>query len=194
MLGGRATSLGMFDFGCPHAPACGKMTGRSGRPGPPHHDHRIMRIVMSCLIRFALAALLTMLASAAPAQPYPTRPIRLLVSFPPGGASDLVARTLGQPLGARLGQPVVVENRLGSNGNLAGELAAHATARRLYAAAGAERAVWNQSAPLRQDGDRSAQGPAAGGEPGVERAYSGGQSGAALGRGLRRLHRIGARS
>src|SRR5215813_3784438 len=127
MLGGRATSLGMFDFGCPHAPACGKMTGRSGRPGPPHQDHRIMRIVMSCLIRFALAALLAMLASAAPAQPYPTRPIRLLVSFPPGGASDLVARTLGQPLGARLGQPVVVENRPGSNGNLAGDLAAHAT-------------------------------------------------------------------
>src|SRR5262249_61337602 len=79
MLGGRATSLVMFDFGCPHAPACGKMTGRSGRPGPPHHDHRIMRIVMSCLIRFALAAFLAMLASAVPAQPYPTRPIRLLV-------------------------------------------------------------------------------------------------------------------
>jgi tripartite-type tricarboxylate transporter receptor subunit TctC len=112
----------MFDFGCPHAPVCGKMTGR-----PAARDHRIMRIVMSCLIRFALAAVLTMLASAAPAQPYPTRPIRLLVSFPPGGASDLVARTLGQPLGARLGQPVVVENRPGSNGNLAGELAAHAT-------------------------------------------------------------------
>jgi len=68
---------------------------------------------MSCLLRFALAAVLAMLASAAPAQTYPARPIRLLVSFPPGGASDLVARTLGQPLGARLGQPVVVENRPG---------------------------------------------------------------------------------
>jgi tripartite-type tricarboxylate transporter receptor subunit TctC len=112
----------MFDFGCPHAPACGKMTRR-----PAARDHRIMRIIMSFLIRFAFAAVLAMLASAAPAQPYPTRPIRLLVSFPPGGASDLVARTLGQPLGARLGQPVVVENRPGSNGNLAGELAAHAT-------------------------------------------------------------------
>jgi tripartite-type tricarboxylate transporter receptor subunit TctC len=86
-----------------------------------------MRVILPCLIRFALAAVLAMLASAAPAQPYPARPIRLLVSFPPGGASDLVARTLGQPLGARLGQPVVVENRPGSNGNLAGELAAHAT-------------------------------------------------------------------
>src|SRR5262249_47840168 len=67
-----------------------------GRGDPAAQDHRIMRIVMSCLIRFALAAVLAMLASAAPAQPYPTRPIRLLVSFPPGGASDLVARTLGQ--------------------------------------------------------------------------------------------------
>ena len=94
---------------------------------PAAPEHRIMRVILPCFIRFALAAVLAMLASAAPAQTYPTRPIRLLVSFPPGGASDLVARTLGQPLGARLGQPVVVENRPGSNGNLAGELAAHAT-------------------------------------------------------------------
>src|SRR5499426_474605 len=86
-----------------------------------------MSIVGSCLIRFALAAVVATLSSAAPADPYPTRPIRLLVSFPPGGASDLVARTLGQPLSAALGQPVVVENRPGSNGNIAGELAAHAT-------------------------------------------------------------------
>src|SRR5258708_23107393 len=93
---------------------------------PAAPEHRIMRVILPCLIRFALAAVLAMLASAAPAQTYPARPIRLLVSFPPGGASDLVARTLGQPLAARLGQPVVVENRPGSNGHLAGELAARA--------------------------------------------------------------------
>jgi tripartite-type tricarboxylate transporter receptor subunit TctC len=68
-----------------------------------------------------------MLVTAAAAQPYPSRPIRLLVSFPPGGAADIVARMVGQPLSARLGQPVVVENRPGSNGNLAGELVARAS-------------------------------------------------------------------
>src|SRR5262249_20409420 len=94
---------------------------------PAAPEHRIMRVILPCVIRLALATVLAMLASAVLAQPYPTRPIRLLASFPPGGAADLVARTLGQPLGARLGQPVVVENRPGSNGNLAGELAAHAT-------------------------------------------------------------------
>jgi tripartite-type tricarboxylate transporter receptor subunit TctC len=87
---------------------------------------------MAWLIRFVLAASTAMLATAAvtqvsSAQPYPARPIRLLVSFPPGGAADIVARLLAQPLSARLGQPVVVENRPGSNGNLAGELVARAT-------------------------------------------------------------------
>jgi tripartite-type tricarboxylate transporter receptor subunit TctC len=86
------------------------------------------------VIRFVLSALVTVLAivpviaptSAAWAQPYPNRPIRLLVSYPPGGAADIVARAVGQSLSVRLGQPVVVENRPGSNGNLAGELVAGA--------------------------------------------------------------------
>jgi tripartite-type tricarboxylate transporter receptor subunit TctC len=65
-------------------------------------------------------------AGAARAQSFPARPIRIMVSFPPGGAADLVARVVGQPLSARLGQPVIIENRPGSNGNLAGELTAHA--------------------------------------------------------------------
>jgi tripartite-type tricarboxylate transporter receptor subunit TctC len=60
------------------------------------------------------------------AQSFPNRPIRLLVVYPPGGAGDLVARAVGVPLAARLGQPVVVENRPGANGNLAGELVAGA--------------------------------------------------------------------
>ncbi len=81
-----------------------------------------LRIILSAfVIAFASAAF-----TSAWAQPYPNRPIRLLVSYPPGGAADLVARAVGLPLAARLGQPVVVENRPGSNGNLAGELVAGA--------------------------------------------------------------------
>ena len=80
------------------------------------------------LIRFALATTLALAgaAASAAAQSYPNRPIRLIVSFPPGGAVDVIARTIGQPLGERLGQSVVVDNRPGSNGNIAADIAAHA--------------------------------------------------------------------
>jgi tripartite-type tricarboxylate transporter receptor subunit TctC len=64
-----------------------------------------------------------LLAAAAWAQ-YPARPIRLLVPNPPGGATDTIARVVAPGLGEALGQPVVVENRPGSNGNLSSELAA----------------------------------------------------------------------
>jgi len=64
----------------------------------------------------------TVLAAAAPlaaAAEWPERPVRILVSFPPGGASDLVARLLSERLGAELGQPFVVENRPGAGGTVA---------------------------------------------------------------------------
>jgi tripartite-type tricarboxylate transporter receptor subunit TctC len=79
-----------------------------------------------------LTRLLVVVAAALLAPPavaaenYPTRPIRLYVAFPPGGAADIVARLVAQPLSARLGQPVVVENKPGSGGNIAGELIARA--------------------------------------------------------------------
>src|SRR5262245_30907920 len=78
----------------------------------------LLRAVVAALIGLAVAA------DAALAQSYPNRPIRLVVSFPPGGAVDVIARTVGTPLGERLGQPVVVDNRPGSNGNIAAEIAA----------------------------------------------------------------------
>jgi tripartite-type tricarboxylate transporter receptor subunit TctC len=88
----------------------------------------MIKKLVSCHARFLIAAFFAIAATAAIAQqPYPTRPVRLLVSFPPGGASDIIARLIAQPLAMRVGQPVVVENRPGSNGNLAGELAARAT-------------------------------------------------------------------
>jgi len=64
---------------------------------------------------------------ATSAQAWPTRPIRLLNGYPPGGASDIVARVYAQGLQERLGAPVVVENRGGSGGNLAVAAAVRAT-------------------------------------------------------------------
>jgi len=74
-----------------------------------------------------LAALLLLsLATATAAAQYPSRPVRLLVPNPPGGATDTLARLFAPRLSERLGQPVVVDNRPGSNGNLASETAARA--------------------------------------------------------------------
>jgi len=63
---------------------------------------------------------------AAAEDAYPNRPIRILVPIPPGGAPDVVARLVGQYLSQAVGQPVVIENRTGANGNIAGEAAAKA--------------------------------------------------------------------
>ena len=69
--------------------------------------------------RLLLAAPALLAASPALAQPWaPTRPIRFVVPFPAGGATDVVARVLGDRMADRLGQPVVVENRTGSGGNI----------------------------------------------------------------------------
>ncbi len=59
---------------------------------------------------------------------YPNRPIKLVVPIPPGGAPDIAGRVLAEKLALALGQPVVVENRAGSNGNIASELVARAPA------------------------------------------------------------------
>jgi tripartite-type tricarboxylate transporter receptor subunit TctC len=75
--------------------------------------------------RMAIAGAALLLATlAAQAQTWPSRPIRLVVSYPPGGTVDAVARIIATPLSQRLGQPVVVENRGGAGGAIGGDAVA----------------------------------------------------------------------
>jgi tripartite-type tricarboxylate transporter receptor subunit TctC len=74
------------------------------------------------------AVVLPAVPRIARAQAYPTRPVRMLVGFPPGGSADISARVIGQWLSERLGQPFVIENRVGAGGNIATEAVVRAPA------------------------------------------------------------------
>ena len=74
----------------------------------------------------AAAALAACIASAAQAADFPTRPVRIVVPYFPGGANDLIARLIAPKMQERLGQPVVVENRPGAGGNTGTEAVARA--------------------------------------------------------------------
>jgi len=75
--------------------------------------------VLACLLAGAIVSPLF-------AQPYPTKPIRFVLPYPPGGPTDFLGRLIGQKLGERLGQPVVPDNRPGAGGNVGSEVAAKA--------------------------------------------------------------------
>ncbi len=87
----------------------------------------MMRAARRTLLRALLASVAALAAAgAAQAQSYPSRPIRLVIGFAPGGAADFVARTVSEPMGRALGQTVVVENRAGAGSSLAADFVAKA--------------------------------------------------------------------
>jgi len=90
----------------------------------------IRKCLRKCLIALpaalAGAALLALAPAAGAQEPYPSKPIRLVVPWTAGGTTDLVARTVAERLGQRLGQPVVVENRPGATGQIGSQQVARA--------------------------------------------------------------------
>ena len=84
-----------------------------------------MKTLFACALAAAFAAALT-LPSAALAQAWPNKPVRLVIPFPAGGATDIIGRTVAQKLSAALGQQVVVDNKPGAGGTIGADLVAKA--------------------------------------------------------------------
>lgn len=84
-----------------------------------------MQVNLSLFMRGLMAALLVSPVCAVAAESYPTKPVRLIVPFPPGGSNDIVGRLVGSELGKRLGQQVVIDNRGGAGGMIGSEIAAN---------------------------------------------------------------------
>ncbi len=78
-------------------------------------------MTLSLLRKIAVTFVLSVLCSLANAQAWPTKPVRIVLQFPPGGSNDVVARILAQSMTTALGQPVVVENKPGADGAIAAE-------------------------------------------------------------------------
>jgi len=87
-----------------------------------------MNIVQTRIVQAAVVLSGVLLAGGVQAQQYPSKPIRLMVPFPPGGSTDIVARIVAQKLGAQLGQQLVIENRGGAGGTLGTAVVAKAPA------------------------------------------------------------------
>ncbi len=80
----------------------------------------------STFLRLAIAALAALAVTGVAAQSYPTRPVRVIIPFPPGGTLDTLGRALAQKLGEQMGQTFVVENRPGGNGTIGADMVAKA--------------------------------------------------------------------
>src|SRR6516225_8622840 len=84
------------------------------------------KLLKRAAVLAALTALCAVSASPTQAQDYPTRPIRVLIAFPPGGPTDFVGRLIADKMKTVLGQPVVIDNKPGANGTVGAEFVAKA--------------------------------------------------------------------
>ena len=98
------------------------------RPGCARSHRDIGRAALAALAGLALLAGAAVASAASPTAGYPARPVRMILAFPPGGASDFVGRLLAQRLAEPWGQSVLVDNRSGAGGNVGAEIAARAPA------------------------------------------------------------------
>ena len=88
---------------------------------------RVVRCLWAiCLLVLGAAGAAGLGASGAGAQDYPTKPIRFIVPWPPGGGADIVSRIVGQRVGELFGQQLVIDNRAGAGGNIGAEVGARA--------------------------------------------------------------------
>jgi tripartite-type tricarboxylate transporter receptor subunit TctC len=85
---------------------------------------RWLEIALSVAVVFALTAF----ASTLSAQPYPSRPVRIILLFTPGGSSDVLTRLVAHEMSESLGQSFIIENRTGAGGNVGAEYAAKSPA------------------------------------------------------------------
>ena len=87
-----------------------------------------MKLVKSSMALLLAAAALAAVGAIAAESGYPSKPVRMIAPYPPGGTSDIIARIVGQKLNEAWGQQIVVDNRAGANGGIGSELAAKSPA------------------------------------------------------------------
>src|SRR6478752_478520 len=113
-------ALAALSFVCYNAPRLQfNRNGTGSEPGPWGEKRMISRRTSICLSAIGLSVIASI--GGAEAADYPTRPVRWVVGYPPGGATDIIARLIGQRVSERLGQQFVIENKPGAGNNIATE-------------------------------------------------------------------------